>query len=85
MKIRTLVLGALAGAAAVAATAAPASAYVACNRYGNCWHTGERYEYRPAFGVTIHDDSWKWRGHRYHWREHEGRGYWNRSGVWITF
>ena len=85
MKIRTLVLGALAGAAAVAATAAPASAYVACNRYGNCWHTGERYEYRPAFGVTIHDDSWKWRGHRYHWREHEGRGYWNRSGVWVTF
>jgi hypothetical protein len=85
MKTRTLVLGALAGAAAVAATAAPASAYVACNRYGNCWHAGERYEYRPAFGVTIHDDNWKWRGHRYHWREHEGRGYWNRSGVWITF
>ena len=85
MKIRTLVFGALAGAAALAATAAPASAYVACNRFGDCWHVRDRYDYRPAFGITIHDDRWRWHGHRYHWREHDGRGYWNRSGVWVTF
>lgn len=85
MKIRTIVLGALAGAGALAAMAAPASAYVSCNRSGDCWHTTDRYDYRPAFGITVHDDSWKWRQHeRYRWREHEGRGYW-RNGLWITF
>jgi hypothetical protein len=86
MKIRTLVLGAIAGAGVMIAAAAPASAYVVCNRYGSCWHATERYDYRPAFGLRIHDDNWRW-GHRshYRWREHDGRGYWNRSGVWITF
>jgi hypothetical protein len=86
MKIRTLVFGALAGAAALAATAAPASAYVACNRFGDCWHVRDRYDYRPAWGIRIHDDNWRWRAHeRYRWREHDGRGYWGRGGVWITF
>ena len=85
MKIRSLVLSAALGAGALLTVAAPASAYVVCNRYGSCWHTTERYDYRPTFGLSIHDDSWKWRGRHYRWREHEGRGYWNRSGVWITF
>ena len=84
MKIRTLVLGGIAGAAALAAMASPASAYVSCNRAGDCWHTTDRYAYQPAFGVTVHDDNWRWRGNRYHWREHEGRGYW-RNGLWVTF
>ena len=86
MKIRTLVFGALAGAAALAATAAPASAYVACNRFGDCWHVRDRYDYRPTWGIRIHDDNWRWReDERYRWREHDGRGYWGRGGVWITF
>ena len=42
MKIRTLVLGAIAGAGALMALAAPASAYVVCNRDGDCWHTESR-------------------------------------------
>jgi len=85
MKIRTLVLGALAGAGAIVALASPASAYVACNRFGDCWHTSDRYTYRPAWGIRVHDDNWRWRSHeRYRWREHQGRGYW-RSGVWISF
>lgn len=83
MRIRTLILGTIAGAGALAALAAPASAYVACNRSGDCWHTNDRGFHR-GWGITVHDDSWKWRGDRYHWREHEGRGYW-RNGVWITF
>ena len=85
MKIHTLVLNAVAGAGAILAMAAPASAYVSCNRYGDCWHTTDRYTYRPVWGITVHDDNWRWR-HRdhYRWREHEGRGYW-RSGVWINF
>ncbi len=61
-----------------------ASAYVACNRGGDCWHTTERYNYRPGFGISIHDDNWKWRGHHYRWHEHDGRGYW-RNGLWVTF
>jgi len=85
MKIRHLVLGAIVGAGALAATAGTASAYVACNRYGDCWHVNERYNYRPHFGIRVHDDNWRWRAHeRYRWREHEGRGYWRR-GVWVTF
>ena len=84
MKIRSLVLGALAGAAALAATAGSASAYVVCNREGDCWRTHERYNYSPTFGLRIYDDNWRWRsGERYRWRDYH-RGYW-RNGVWITF
>jgi hypothetical protein len=56
------------------------------NRSGDCWHTSERYTYRPHFGVTVHDDNWRWRNRdRHHrWREHEGRGYW-RNGIWLSF
>jgi hypothetical protein len=76
-------LSAVAGGAMVAATA-PASAAVVCNRAGDCWHTTEKYKYKPAFGVTVHPDTWKWSGTKYHWNEHEGRGYW-RNGLWVTF
>jgi hypothetical protein len=83
MKIRTVLLSAIAGAGALVAMAAPASAYVACNRAGDCWHTNDR-GFHHGWGIAVHDDAWKWRGSRYHWREHDGRGYW-RNGVWITF
>lgn len=87
MKFRTLVLGALVAAGAVMATVETASARVVCNRYGDCWRTSERYDYRPAWGLKVYDDNWRWRdGERYRWREaHRGRGYWGRNGVWITF
>lgn len=76
---------ALLGAGALVATAAPASAYVACNARGDCWHVRERYTYHPSWGITVHDDNWRWhRRDHYRWREHHGRGYW-RSGVWVTF
>jgi hypothetical protein len=80
----------LAAAAALSAgllgaTTTAASAYIVCNRDGDCWHVRDHYTYRPEFGVAVYPDSWHWRAHdRYHWREHEGRGYW-RSGVWVTF
>lgn len=73
------------GAGLLAASTGAASAYVVCNRDGDCWHVHERYDYRPEFGLVVHNDDWRWRHHgRYHWREHDGRGYW-RSGVWVTF
>lgn len=78
----------LAAAALVAASglaATSASAAVVCNRAGYCWHTTEAYTYRPAWGVRVHEDTWRWgpRAH-YRWREHEGRGYW-RGHRWVTF
>jgi hypothetical protein len=73
------------GAGLLAASTSAASANVVCNRDGDCWHVHERYDYRPEFGLVVHNDDWRWRHHgRYHWREHDGRGYW-RSGVWVTF
>jgi hypothetical protein len=78
-------LAALIGAGVLAATATNASAYVVCNRAGDCWHTHDRYAYPAGFGINIHDDKWRWRHHdRYRWHEHDGRGYW-RNGVWVTF
>ena len=85
MRIKQILLGAAIAAGALTATTGGASAYVVCNRVGDCWHTQTRYAYRPSFGITIHDDNWRWRdSDRFRWREHPGRGYW-RGGVWITF
>ena len=62
-----------------------ASAAIVCNREGECWHVRGRYEARPEFGLTVHENNWRWGGgEKYKWREHEGRGYW-RNGVWIRF
>jgi hypothetical protein len=90
MKIKTLLLGVVAGAGAVMALAAPASAYVACNRDGDCWHTESRYRHTPGVRFDYHPDDYyfhqRWDGdQRRHWRQenHEGRGYY-RGGVWIT-
>jgi hypothetical protein len=93
MKLRTLLLSAVVGAGALTAMAAPASAYIACNRWGDCWHTDQRYE-RPGIRFDYHPDDWYFHRHwgdgdrdhdRRRWREYrEGRGYW-RNGVWITF
>lgn len=90
MKLRTLVLGGLAGAAALA-FASPASAYIACNREGDCWHVENRYT-QPGMTFEYHPDDWyfhrswrdnRWERNRYRdWRE--GRGYW-RNGAWVTF
>ena len=76
---------AVALAAATLVTATAASAAVACNREGECWHVKGRYAYQPEWGVTIHENNWRWGpNEHFTWREHEGRGYW-RNGVWIKF
>jgi hypothetical protein len=75
---------------AFVATTGTASAYVVCNRYGDCWHSEHRYRYTPSLSVRIYPDHWyfhrDWaREPRRHWRGYrEGRGYY-RNGVWITF
>jgi hypothetical protein len=70
-------------------TAAPASAYVACNSSGDCWRTGSKTHYEGVI-VTYHDDDW-WDSHKadaqYHWHEADAdhrsdHGYW-RNGAWV--
>ena len=78
-----LALGAFVGASALAFGAVAASAAIVCNEEGDCWHAGVRHEYPAAAGVVIHEDNWA-PGERFHWREHEGRGYW-RGGNWVEW
>jgi hypothetical protein len=76
---------ALMGVSAVALISTSASAEIVCNDEGDCWHVHTEYHYRPEFGLVIHPDDWKWKeGDRYHWREHEGRGYW-KGDTWTDF
>lgn len=80
---------ALFGVGALVTTTTAASAYTACNRYGECWQVRERYAYPAAIGVRFYDDGWYRRHHgwrHHHWRyDHDyDRGYW-RNGVWIQF
>ena len=78
-------LAALLGIGAMASTVSSASAAIACNGEGQCWHVRRPYAYAPAYGVIVHPDGWRWGpGEHYAWREHPGRGYW-RSGVWVRF
>jgi hypothetical protein len=70
------------GGAALALSAASASAGVAC--IGDvCWHTTERYTYPAESKVIIREDSWK-PGPKVKFREHPGRGYW-KGETWVDF
>ena len=86
MKLRYL---AAAGAAVlgVAAMTLPtvASAEIVCNGENECWHVRDHYDYKPEWGLTVHEDSWKWGADdHYKWHEHHGRGYWH-NGAWVVF
>ena len=82
MPMNTFSKAILVAAGALAFAATTASAEIACNREGDCWHV-KRHDYHPSLNLTIHPDNWKWAEHeKYKWREHEGHGYW-RNGVWI--
>ena len=74
----------LLGACGLALAATSASAGIACNAEGECWHFKGRHHFKPEHGVRVYPDSWKW-GEKEHfkWREHEGPGYWH-GGVWIV-
>ena len=84
-KATKLAAAALLSLSAIALSATAASAAIACNGEGNCWHVRKTYNYKPEFGVTIHPNNWRWGPNdHYTWREHAGRGYW-KNGVWIKF
>jgi hypothetical protein len=81
--MRRILTAALIGAGALALAATSASAEIACNDEGDCWHIKGKGDYKPEHGVHIHPDSWKWgEKEHYKWHEHDGHGYWH-GGVWI--
>ena len=84
--IRKALLCAAIGAGLMAATVTTASAYVACNRDGDCWHTETRLR-APGVRFDYHPDDWyfhqRWDNTRHFRDYHTGRGYW-RGGIWIT-
>ena len=83
--MKKLVIGAAVALFGLSAAATSASAAIACNRDGECWHVKNAYNYQPEFGITVHENGWKWGPNdHFRWREHAGRGYW-RNGVWIRF
>jgi hypothetical protein len=81
-------VGAIAGGAALVALSTSASAYIACNDHGDCWHTSVKVDYReyPTVKVVYYDDSWDWKVHHYHWHEVTGDyGYWDSDkDAWVT-
>jgi len=89
MKTKNLVLASLlAAASGLCLASAPASAYTACNREGDCWHTDKRVHFHGA-RISFHNDKW-WdrnsRNTRYHWHDADNdhdwhHGYWSR-GEW---
>ena len=86
MSLKKLALAAGVSLAALSISTLGASAYVACNHEGDCWHT-ESHVAVPGVTFEYHPDDWYFHQHwdrDRHWRDyHEGRGYW-RNGVWIT-
>ena len=84
--LKGALVAAMSGGALIA-TATTASADVACNGAGECWHVHDRLAYPAEAGVTFHEDAWAaaHRDHHYHWRHDRfDRGYY-RNGVWIAF
>jgi hypothetical protein len=63
----------------------PSSAIV-CDQAGTtCWHSVERYDYPPNANLVVHPYDWQAdNGANYAWREHPGRGYWQRE-QWQQF
>ncbi len=46
--------------AALGVSTIGASAKIVCNAEGECWHVRGAYAYRPEFGLTVHENGWKW-------------------------
>ena len=84
-KIMRTGAAALFGVVGVAVTATSASAFIACNKEGDCWHT-DRRDNVPGVTFEYHPDDWyfhqHWNGARRFREYHDGRGYWH-NGVWV--
>jgi hypothetical protein len=82
--LKTGALGAVVAIGALAVTTTSASAYIACNRWHDCWKVPTRVAYPANVGVSWYPDTWVgYRGSGYHWNATvpAGRGYYYR-GRW---
>ena len=86
--LKQTLLGAALALTAIAGSATSASAYVVCNRFGDCWHADTRIHF-PGVRLTFHRDNW-WDHHKmsrhYTWHEIDSshdwhHGYWDH-GTW---
>jgi len=82
-----LAAGAVVGATAFLTSAA--SADVACNQYGDCWHVTKHYTLYPKdIGVTFYPDTWReehMKDAHYRWYDRDDdSGYYIR-GEWHAF
>ena len=71
----------------VAASAAPARSYVACNQFGDCWRVHQRYAYGPDAPITYYKGDYYDAHHtdeHVRWRADPGndRGYYEQDGTW---
>jgi hypothetical protein len=83
--LKTGIVASLAALGIVSVTATTASAWVACNRFGECWHVKARWTYPVEAGIVFHRDGWRFNHPGWRWvGDREDRGYW-RHGVWVTF
>ncbi|MDQ2860695.1 MAG: hypothetical protein M3T55_08220 [Pseudomonadota bacterium] len=83
--LKTGALGAVAAIGVLATTATSASAYIACNRFHQCWHVRTRYAYPARVGINVYPNTWRWNGSGYRWvHDRNDRGYWNNGG-WRRF
>ncbi len=55
--IGKLAAAAVLSVSALAVTATSASAEIVCNRDGYCWHVRKHYDFKPEFGIVVHEDS----------------------------
>ena len=74
--LKTGVIGGLAALGIVSVTATSASAWVACNRFGECWHVKSRWAYPAEVGVVFHRDGWRFNHPGWRWvGDRDDRGY----------
>jgi hypothetical protein len=83
-------VAAVLAAGGLVAIPSTASADVACNSYGECWHVQRHYtEYPSGIGIQFYGDDWR-RAHErdthYHWMKDrdDDRGYYSH-GEWHVF
>lgn len=89
--LRTGAAAAILAAGAMVISAGGASADVACNSAGECWHVKQRPSvslYPPGIGIQFYGDDWR-KAHEhdshYRWmRDRDDRGYYSR-GEWHEF
>jgi hypothetical protein len=88
MTIKSLLRGgamSVLAATAIVASATSASAYIACNRWHQCWHVRTQYDYPTTVGIQVYPDTWRWSGPGWRWAaDRDDRGYWWR-GHWRRF